>query len=408
MNRRNSAFPKILNNFPDKFTIENIPGDLLTDPCIYMNNAATTWPKPPEVLKVASFVFSSPFYEHGRTTVHDAPDYIGLARESVADFLGVSRPEHIIFTSGATDSLNLLIHGFASHVNRPFHAITTDLEHNSVLRPLRTLEQEGKCSLSIIRTSGPYVKPEEILDLVRDDTALVVIGHGSNVLGSVQNIEAIGTAVQHSGAFFLVDGAQTTGQYPAEPGRLPVDAFVFTGHKSLFGLPGTGGFYIKYPELVDPIRQGGTGVDSAGKFQPDEMPIKYEAGTPNYPGIAALGAGTEFVRRKGVDTILSQSRMMTSYLVTALGDTEGVRLYNPSPDLPVITFSVDGMDSEDIGFILWKAYRIVVRTGLHCSPLVHERINAAGGIRISLSCMNTMDDCENVMTAIREIAASVR
>jgi cysteine desulfurase/selenocysteine lyase len=375
---------------------------------IYMNNAATTWPKPPEVLKAASEVFSSPFHEHGRTTVRDAPDYISMARESAANFFGVSRPEQVIFTSSATDSLNMLIHGFASHYHKPFHAITTDLEHNSVLRPLRTLEQEGKCSLSIIRTTGPYVKPEDIRDVMRANTALVVIGHGSNVLGSVQDIETIGKMVRDHGAFFLVDGAQTTGQYPVEPGHLPVDAFVFTGHKSLFGLPGTGGFYIRNQEQVDPTRQGGTGVDSSGKYQPDEMPIKFEAGTPNYPGIAALNAGTEFVRRKGVDTILSQSRSMTSYLVKALGGVDGVRLYNSSPDIPVLTFSVNGMESEDIGFILWKAYRIVVRTGLHCSPLVHERINTAGGVRISLSCMNTMEDCEGAVAAIDEIAATTR
>ena len=138
------------------------------------------------------------------------------------------------------------------------------------------------------------------------------------------------------------------------------------------------------------------------------MPLKFEAGTPNYPGIAALNAGTGFVSRKGVDTILSQSRRMTSYLVKALGEIDGVRLYNPSPDIPVLTFLVDGMESEDIGFILWKAYRVVVRTGLHCSPLIHERINAAGGVRISLSCMNTMPDCEGAVAAIEEIAGTMR
>jgi selenocysteine lyase/cysteine desulfurase len=379
----------------------------LTEPLIYLNNAATTWPKPPEVLKAATDVFSSPFYEHGRTTVKDAPDYIGTARQTVADFFGVSRPEHIIFTSSATDSLNLLIHGFAKRYGKPFHAITTDLEHNSVLRPLRTLEREGKCSLSIIRTTGPHVRMEEIREIMTDDTALVVIGHGSNVLGSVQDIEAIGNQVRSSGAFFLVDGAQTAGQYPAEAGNLPVDAFVFTGHKSLFGLPGTGGFYIRSPEQVDPVRQGGTGVDSAGKYQPEELPLKFETGTPNYPGIAALDAGTVFVRRKGVDTILSESTRMTSYLVKTLGETEGVRLYNPSPDLPVITFSLENMESEDIGFILWKAYRVIVRTGLHCSPLIHERINTAGGVRISLSCMSTMEECERAVAAIEEIAKTM-
>jgi cysteine desulfurase / selenocysteine lyase len=373
----------------------------------YLNNAATTWPKPPEVLKAAAEVFSSPFHEHGRTSVQDAPDYISMGRETLADFFGVSLSEHIIFTSSATDSLNMLIHGFAENYHRPFHAVTTDLEHNSVLRPLRTLERKGKCSLSIIRTTGPHVSPEAIMNVMTDETALVVIGHGSNVLGSVQDIGAIGNEVRKAGAFFLVDGAQTAGQFPVKPGILPVDAFVFTGHKSLFGLPGTGGFYIRNPDLVDPVRQGGTGVNSSDKYQPDEMPIKFETGTPNYPGIAALDAGTGFVSRKGVDTILTQSRRMTSYLVKAFGETEGVMLYNDAPELPVITFSFECLESEDVGFILWKAHRIIVRTGLHCSPLVHERINPTGGVRISLSCMNTMDDCERAVVAVGEIAADL-
>ena len=179
---------------------------------------------------------------------------------------------------------------------------------------------------------------------------------------------------------------------------------MFTGHKSLFGLPGTGGFYIRNPERVGPVRQGGTGVDSSGRFQPDELPLKFEAGTPNYPGIAALHTGIEYVKSKGVGSILSQSRSMTGYLVKALEEIDGVVLYNSSPDIPVVTFLVNGMENEDIGFILWKAYRVVVRTGLHCSPLIHERINPAGGVRISLSFMNSLADCENAVGAIEEIA----
>jgi cysteine desulfurase / selenocysteine lyase len=373
-----------------------------------MNNAATTWPKPAGVLEAATRVFSSPFHEHGRTTATDVPDYVGEARETVAGFFGVADPDRIVFTASATDSLNLLIHGFACHHKRRFHVITTDLEHNAVLRPLRTLEREGTCTLTIIRPAGQHITTDEINNAMQDDTALVVVGHGSNVLGSVQDIEGIGRLVRDSGAFFLVDGAQTAGQYPALPGKLPVDAFVFTGHKSLFGLPGTGGFFLGNPDRIDPVRQGGTGVDSTAKYQPDSMPLKFEAGTPNYPGIAALHAGIGFVEGKGISSILSQSRDMISHLVHALEKIDGIRLYNAKPDIPVLTFSIDGMDSEDIGFILWKAYRIVVRTGLHCAPLVHERINPHGGVRISLSCMNTMQDCESVVAAITEIADTMQ
>ena len=379
-------------------------GDPLTEPVIYLNNAATTWPKPPGVLSAATGVFSSPFHEHGRTSVQDAPDYVETGRETVAEFFGVPDPQEIIFTSSATDSLNILIHGFALHHAGPFHAITTDLEHNSVLRPLRSLERQGKCTLTIVGGNGPTVDPGAVADAMREDTALVVVGHGSNVTGSVQEIGQIGKMARDAGAFFIVDGAQTAGQYPVDLRGRCIDAFVFTGHKSLFGLPGTGGFFLQTPRLVDPIRQGGTGVDSSSRFQPDEMPLKYETGTHNYPGIAALNAGVEYVKGKGVENIRRESDVMISYLSRALGEIEGIHLYNPSPEIPVLTFFIEGMESDDIGFILWKAYRIVVRTGLHCAPLVHERIHAEGGVRLSLSCMNTMAECEAAVSAIEEIA----
>lgn len=376
---------------------------------IYLNNAATTWPKPAGVIETVKEVFRYPFLEHGRTTAKEGTDYVGNAREDLAGLFSVRDPEQIVLTASATDSLNMLIHGFARHQPERFHAITSDLEHNSVLRPLRTLEREGKISLSIVRAEGAKITPDFIINEVRDDTALVVIGHGSNVLGSVQDIEAIGKLVRKTDAFFLVDGAQTAGQYPIDLSSSSVDAFVFTGHKSLFGFPGTGGFYIRKPEVVDPVKQGGTGVDSKALFQPEELPLKFETGTPNYPGIASLSAGVRFVNARGIGSIVAQSEDMTSYLVSALSDIDTVTIFNPDPDLPIITFSIEGIENEDVGFILMKAYNIVVRTGLHCAPLVHERVDGGyGGVRISLSCMNSMDDCHTTVAAIEEIAESVQ
>jgi len=376
---------------------------------IYLNNAATTWPKPAGVIETVHEVFSSPFLEYGRTTAQDGNDYVGSARAELAGLFAVNEPEGIIFTASATDSLNMLIHGFSKHHPGCFHAITTDLEHNAVLRPLRTLERDGKISLSIVPATGAHVTPDQILEEMKEDTALIVLGHGSNVLGSAQDVGAIGREVGKTDAFFLVDGAQTAGQYPVDLSRSPVDAFVFTGHKSLFGFPGVGGFYIRDPDCVDPVKQGGTGVDSKALFQPEEMPLKFEPGTPNYPGIAALSAGVRYIKTTGLESIVHKCRAMTASLVSALSAIDGVTVYNKAPELPVITFNITGMDNEDVGFIMMKAYDIVVRTGLHCSPLVHERIDAGrGAVRISLSCMNTMADCTAAITAIEEIAESAR
>lgn len=382
---------------------------MVDDRPIYLNNAATTWPKPPEVIRAAAEVFTFPFLEHGRTTAKGGTDYAEEARETLAQFFSVSDPAHIIFTLNATDSLNMLIHGFARAGREKFHAITTDLEHNSVLRPLRTLERDGKLQLTVVSAANPGVLPEQVADEIRHETALIVVGHGSNVLGSVQDIRSIGRIARESGVFFIVDGAQTAGQYPVDLSSTDVDAFVFTGHKALFGFPGTGGFYIRDPGRVAPVRQGGTGVDSSARFHPEELPLRFESGTPNYPGLASLTAGVRFVSSRGIETIMAQTAEMTSGILSELSGIEGISIFNPRPELPVITFSIHGIDNEDAGFILMKAYNIVVRTGLHCAPLIHERMNGGtGGIRMSLSCMNTPHECRIAAAAVREIAAGIR
>ena len=375
---------------------------------IYFNNAATTWPKPADVVEIAQKVLSEPIFERGRTTSRDSIDYVEAARETIARFLSAEDANSIIFTGGATDSLNMLIQGWAKRHPDHFHVITTDLEHNSVLRPLRTLEREGRCTVTIVRSEGPHVTVDRILREVTDKTRLAVVGHGSNVLGSVQDIGAIGRELRARGIFVIVDGAQTAGQYPIDLSRTPVDAFVFTGHKYLFGLPGTGGFFIRCPDAVAAIKQGGTGVDSKAVYHPDDAPQKFEAGTPNYVGIAGLYAGVRYLSRIGLDDIIGRTARMTRLLLSELASMERIRVFNPTPDLPVVTFDIEGMDNEDVGMILMRAYHVVARTGLHCAPLVHERCNGGqGGIRLSLSYHNTMEECLKVSDAVREIAEAV-
>ena len=376
-------------------------------PLIYLNNAATTWPKPAEVLGEVARCLRQPLHEPGRTTGNGSMDYLSAAREALAAFFHAGPPEHFIFTHNATDSLNLLVHGFAKKAGMPFHAITTGLEHNSVLRPLTALEQDGVIRLSVVPFSGTRVNLATIKKAICDDTRLVVMTHGSNVLGSVQDIRPIAEYLRANDIFFIVDGAQTAGHIPVDLSDIPVGAFVFTGHKALFGIPGTGGFFIPDPAVVAITRQGGTGTDSRALTHPPEMPVRFEAGTHNYPGIASLYAGIRFITTTGIEAIEKKNTDLTRSFIRELKILQGITIYNEHPDLPVVAFDIAGIDNHEAGFILARAYSVITRTGLHCAPLVHEHIDGGNGcIRASFSYFNTRDQCTAAAEAIREVAES--
>ena len=376
-------------------------------PLIYLNNAATTWPKPAEVLEEVATCLRLPLHEPGRTTGNGSMDYPSAARESLAAFFHAGPPEHFIFTQNATDSLNLLIHGFAKKTGMPFHAITTELEHNSVLRPLTALEQDGAISLSVVPFRDNTVGIADIKKVICPETRLVVMTHGSNVLGSVQDIRPVAEYLQANDIFFIVDGAQTAGHITVDLSDIPVGAFVFTGHKALFGIPGTGGFFIAGPDAVAITRHGGTGTDSQTLTHPIEMPMRFEAGTHNYPGIASLYAGIRFITTTGLETIERENMDLTRFFIHELKNIQGITIYNENPDLPVVSFDIAGIGNHEAGFILARAYHVITRTGLHCAPLVHERITGGQGcIRASFSYFNTGEECKTATDAIREVAES--
>jgi cysteine desulfurase family protein len=376
-------------------------------PLIYLNNAATTWPKPAEVLEEVTTCLRLPLHEQGRTTGKGSKDYPSAAREALAAFFHGSPPEHFIFTQNATDALNLLIHGFAKKTGMPFHAITTELEHNSVLRPLTALNQDHAITLSVVPFHDNTVSLAAIKKAICPETRLVVMTHGSNVLGSVQDIKPIAEYLRANDIFFIVDGAQTAGHIPIDLSDMPASAFVFTGHKALFGIPGIGGFFIHDPDAIAITRQGGTGTDSQTLTHPFEMPMRFEAGTHNYPGIASLYAGIRFITKTGLDTLEKKTMALTREFISELTKIPGITLYNKNPDLPVVSLDIAGIDNHDAGFILTRAYNIVTRTGLHCAPRVHDRIDSRKGcIRASFSCFNTYDECTAAADAIREVAAS--
>ncbi|MFA5331612.1 MAG: aminotransferase class V-fold PLP-dependent enzyme [Methanoregula sp.] len=374
-------------------------------PMIYLNNAATSWPKPPEVIAAVNESFLTPFNEAGRSTNTLSTDCVSDARQTVARYLGAPEPDHIVFGSNATDALNMLIQGFARKHKEPFHVLLTELDHNSVIRPLRTLEAEGKCSITVVPCTGTHINPSAVAEGIRPDTRLMLMAHGSNVLGSVQDIAAIGKTLHEQGIYFVVDGAQTAGLVPVNLSDLPVDAFVFTGHKYLFGYPGIGGFYIRDPDQVASTRQGGTGTHSKSPFHPDSLPEKYEAGTHNYPGIISLAAGIRFLSRKRMDSVKEVTRVQNRIFLDAFSGCGSISVYNPDPELPVISFNFDMLGNDDAGFILRNMYGIVTRTGLHCAPLIHEKIDGGVGcIRISQSCLTPTDDCRRAAEIIVEVA----
>jgi cysteine desulfurase family protein len=375
------------------------------NPLIYLNNAATSWPKPPGVAEAIADALALPPFGSGRTTGTEGRDYVNLARERLADLLGVPEPEHLIFTHNATDSLNMLIPGFLAGVTGRPHVLTTALDHNSVLRPLHEYARAGRIRLDVVPFTDAYVTPEAVEAAIQPDTKLMVMTHASNVLGSVQNIRAIGELLHDHGIFFVVDGAQTAGHVPVTLRDLPVDAFVFTGHKGLFGIPGTGGFYLQDPDAVEPVRFGGTGTNSVSLFQPREMPDRFESGTHNYPGLAALAAGVAFLEQEGLSAVAEKAKRQTAAIIAGLADAENITIYNKAPDLPIIAVNIQGLDNDTAGFILARAYTIIVRTGLHCAPLVHKAIDDGRGcIRLSLSYFTRDAECETAVNALLEVA----
>jgi cysteine desulfurase family protein len=374
-------------------------------PLIYLNNAATSWPKPPGILEAITKSLSLPVFGSGRTTGSQGEDYVTMARETLSRFLSADPPEHIVFTHNATDSMNILIQGFLTGKQRDCHVLTTALDHNSVLRPLHEYEKQQRIRLSIIPFEDCSVRPDAVEASIRPDTRLMVMTHGSNVLGSVQDIKAIGDILHDHGIFFIVDGAQTAGHIPVELKDLPVDAFVFTGHKGLFGVPGTGGFYIRDPDAVASVRFGGTGTDSFSLLHPSEMPERFETGTHNYPGLAALAAGVKFIEERGLPSMAKKAEEQTSFLIRELKKEANVMIYNEHPELPIVAFNIRGLQNDDVGFMLARAYGIIARTGLHCAPLVHETLDGGKGcVRFSLSWFTTNEECQIAARAIREIA----
>ncbi len=376
---------------------------------IYLDNAATSYPKPPCVFEHLQQTLERyggcpgrGSYEMARAT----GAMVDETREALAELFNVPAPERIVFTCNATDALNLAIKGVLSPDD---HVVTTVMEHNSVLRPLNALERDGVIRVTRVPASPEGdVDPDDIRRAVTDRTRLVVLQHASNVTGTLQPIAEVGRVVRAAGRLFLVDAAQTAGACPIDVDEACIDLLAFPGHKALLGPPGTGGLYVGPRATVRPWREGGTGARSELPYQPEEFPLRLEAGSLNTWGIALLRESTRFILRYGVAWIRRHELALTERLLAGLRANEGVTLYGPSATanrVAVVSFNVRGWSPAAVGERLHRAYQIAARTGLQCAPGAHRTIGTFpdGTVRMSPGYFTTESEIDCAIEAVGEI-----
>ena len=382
---------------------------------VYLDNAATTFPKPPEVIREMCEFYTTRGVNPGRTGFDlalEAEQTVLQARQALAEFFGGTVRDRLVFSHNVTDALNLLI---GSALSPGDHFITTCLEHNSVLRPAYQQAGRGVAVDFVPFDEHGYVHPEDIAALIKDNTRLVVMNHGSNVIGTIQPVAEVGRICRERGVLFAIDAAQTAGLVEIDVEAMSIDVVCFTGHKSLFGPTGTGGMYVAEHVDIWPCRSGGTGVKSALKTQVAEYPWRMEFGTLNTMGIAGLLAAQRWIAgRGGVAAIYEHEMRHARRLRDGLAGIDGVRLYCADMDrdhLPVFVFNIDGLPAGQAGELLDVEHDVITRTGLHCAPRVHEGIGtfeADGTVRFSPGVFTSDDDVERAIAAVADIANYAR
>lgn len=381
---------------------------------IYLDNAATSWPKPPEVIRAMSDFLAYSGGNPGRSGHRlsiAAGRVVYDAREAVADLFHAPDPLHVIFTLNVTHALNLALRGLLKPGD---HVVTSSIEHNSVMRPLRALERQGVKLTVVACAVDGSLDPDAVGKAMRPETRLVVVTHGSNVTGTLLPVAGVAAIAHRYKALVLVDAAQTAGALPIDMGTMGVDLLAFTGHKGLQGPPGTGGLVIGDAvdvSALEPLVRGGTGSHSEFEEQPDELPDKCESGTPNGPGLAGLGAGVRWVMERGVDAVRSHEMALTQALVDGLREIPGVTVYGPLDArrrAAVVSFTLAGRTVSDVGLRLDEDDEILCRVGLHCSPAAHRTIGTfpQGSIRFAPGVMTTREEVTTAIRAVQRIALS--
>jgi len=380
---------------------------------IYLDNAATSFPKPEPVYQALDRFARTSLANPGRAghrMAVAAERTLDDTRHALNQFFRGESPERWIFTLNCTDGLNMAIKGT---VRPGDHVITSDLEHNSVSRPLRALEKAGVITVTRLASDQGYITPESVRTALTPKTTLVALTHASNVLGTVQPIEAIAPIVREAGALFLVDAAQSAGVVPIDLRATPIDLLAFPGHKCLYGPTGTGALYVGSRVTLKPWREGGTGGDSSSETQPTLLPYLYEGGTPNVLGVAGLAAGIAWVSERGVETIRRHEVALLERVVAWAETAEGWSVagrWDSATHVGALSLIVpEALTPQDLGSILDASFEIAVRPGLHCAPYIHRAQGTFpdGTLRLSPGPFTTSEEIDTFVAALSEITAGV-
>jgi len=378
---------------------------------IYLDNGATSYPKPEVV-----YTFMDHFYRNfgvnpgrsGYDLCLEAGEVVEGTRKMVTEFFNGTDPNRCCFSYNSTDALNMIIWGMLAKGD---HAITTTIEHNSVLRPLYHLQKFHGVEVDYIPFDDQgFIDPDDFPKKFKNNTKLVIVNHASNVLGTIQPIREIGAHCRKQGIPFAIDASQSAGKIPIDMEKQNLDIVAFTGHKSLLGPTGIGGLYVREGIEIKHTRAGGTGVRSAVKTHLYEYPYRLEYGTGNIVGIAGLNAGLKWIIEQGMDTLNQHEMKLTQMLRDGLKNIDGVILYcqeDLSDHISILLCNVDGMEALNTGTLLDVDYNIATRTGLHCAPLVHEQLGIDkihGGVRFGIGPFNTEEHIQTAINAMKEIA----
>ena len=379
---------------------------------IYLDNGATSYPKPEEV-----YTFMDKFYRNfgvnpgrsGYDLCMEAGEILEGTRKLLMDFFnGRGDPNRLCFTYNSTDALNLIINGM---LEKGDHAISTTIEHNSVLRPLYHLYKFHGVEVDFVPFNNEgFVDPDDIKNKIKKNTKLVIVNHASNVIGTIQPIKEIGKICKENNVPFAVDTSQSAGKIPVDMEEQNIDIVAFTGHKSLLGPTGIGGLYVRENIEIRHTRAGGTGVRSAVKTHLYEYPYRLEYGTANMLGIAGLNAGVKWVLKQGLDKLHEHEMKLTKMLRDGLREIEGITMYcqdDLTNHISVLVFNVDNLEALNTGTLLDVDYNIACRTGLHCAPRVHEHLGTVdihGAVRFGIGPFNTEDHIKAAIQAVKEIA----
>jgi len=380
---------------------------------VYLDNAATSYPKPDMVLEEMNRCMKYFCANPGRGG-HEMSIKSGKAvtetREIVSGFFNIHNSLQLGFTKNATEALNAAIIGFLKDGD---HVVTTSLEHNSVIRPLKTLERDNGVQLTIIKADKKgQVNIDDFRKSFKKNTSMVVCTISSNVNGIILPVKEIAKVAKENEAVFLLDASQGAGHVSIDVEDMNIDMLAFPGHKGLMGPQGTGGLYVREGLKIKPMMQGGTGSMSENVYQPDIMPDMLESGTLNTPGIIGLGFGVRFINSFGLDNLRLYKQMLTKRLIDGISCIKGLSIYSPDEmeyNSGIAAVNIEGCESTEVSDILDREYGIATRAGLHCSPLAHETLGTTrkGVVRFSVGCFNSIDEIDYTLNALEKISADI-